>query len=136
MNPQLLQRIERMTLAVGLVIFVLFAALRGFGSAASVAVGCAIGLMNFFLLRILVLRMINNARTEGAGAAGGSVVLFGLKLIVLALVVFAVIQLERIDALALAAGFLSFLVAIVLASVLPSAGTVSQPNNAPGSRVD
>lgn len=135
MNPQLLQRIERITLAVGLVTFVLFAALRGVGSAASVAVGCAIGLMNFFLLRILVLRLIHSARTDGA-AGGGSVVLFGLKFIVLALVVFAVIQLKRIDAMALAAGFLSFLVAIVLASVLPSAETVSPPNNAPGSRVD
>lgn len=136
MNPQLFKRIEWTTIGLGLVIAAAFAWWRGGAAAASVVIGCALGLVNFEMLRFLTQRLIRGAVTESAATVGASTLLFGLKLIALAVVLFVLMRIERLDALSIAAGYLSFLVALVVASVMPAPAPGLKSANAPDSKVD
>lgn len=136
MNPQIFKRIQWMTIAVGLVFAIGFGFWKGGASAASVVIGCALGLVNFEALRMLVQRLVRGAVAENAATVGASALLFGLKLIALAVVLFVLMRIERLDVLGIAAGFLSFLVAMVLASVMPASAADTKPSNAPDSKVD
>ena len=136
MNPHLIKRIEWTTIGLGLVLALFFALTRGSQVAMSSVIGCALGLLNFELLRVLVQRMIRGALAQSTSSVGRSSVLFGIKLVALAGVLFLLMRIERLDVMGLAAGFLSFLVAIVVASLMPAPAGELTPQTAPGSKVE
>lgn len=134
MTPQLLTRIQWMTIGVGLVLTLVFAWWKGGIMAASVAIGCGVALVNFEILKAVVRRMIQGAANDNAASVGKSAVLFIVKMIVLAGVLYALMRTPRLEVVGIAVGFVSFFVALVMAPLIP-VGT-AKPASTPGSKVD
>lgn len=115
MTPETLRKMDISALLVGAVIALAFWWFESAAAAASAAVGCALGVLNFAVIRFLVGKLI--AGVQSGSTPVGYVGWFFLKLLVLGSALLLLSRLGSIQPLALVLGFLSVFVAVVLTAV-------------------
>ncbi len=138
MSARYFQKIDVLTLLFGASLAVIFFFWRGQGAAASALFGAAVGLLNFIAQRLITAKMIRQAAT-GERSGVPAPVWFLLKYVGVALALFVILRVDRVDVIAFTAGFFAYIIAIVAATgfnqKLPASGMDAQVA-APDSQVD
>lgn len=123
MTNTLFNRIDLAAAVIGALTVVAWLATAGVPAASSAAVGVGIGLMNFAVLRWLLARAFDATKSELRPIGAG---LIGVKFLALALLLYVLIVVVRIEALPFVTGLSASIVAMISLS-LWSAGTAANP---------
>lgn len=138
MGAQYFQKVDRLTILVGLLMSAVFYFWKGSGPAVSALIGCSLGMLNFVAQRYVTARLIQ--RTVRAEQGGPPVwLLFIGKYIGLGVALVLIFGIRRIDVIGFTAGFFSYIVAVVAVGGLPSSAAPAEPvseDTASDSRVD
>lgn len=138
MSPRFFQKIDALTILVGVLMSAVFYFWKGQAPAVSVLLGAALGMLNFVAQRYITAQMVRAAAT-GERAVLPTPLLFLLKYAGVGLALFVLLGVERVDVIGFTAGFFSYLVAIVAmggfgAALPPSDPSAASP--APDSQMD
>lgn len=112
MSPTYFQKVDRITILVGILMSAVMYFWKGGGPAVSAALGCAVGMLNFLAQRYATAALI---RRTVAGDTGGlpPAVLFLLKYVGLAIALVLILGVKRVDLIGFTAGFFSYIVAVI-----------------------
>lgn len=112
MSPRFFQKIDALTILVGVLLSGVFYFWKGQAPAVSALLGCALGMLNFVAQRFITAKMVRAAAT-GERSGLPTPLLFLLKYVGVGVALFVLLGVDRIDVIGFTAGFFSYLVAIV-----------------------
>lgn len=129
MSPHFFQKIDVLTIGIGVLMSAIFFFWKGQAPAVSALLGCALGMLNFVAQRVITAKMVRAAAT-GERTGLPTPLLFLLKYLGVGVALFVLLGVERIDVIGFTAGFFSYLVAIAAMGGFGATLSTADPNAA------
>ena len=104
MNPKFLDRVDYTGIALVVIVSGIWAVAGTLSAAASVAVGGALALGNLILIRQVMGGIVRRAAADDSGASPKLVALYAIKFLAVAVLIFLLVTVLRVEAMPLAVG--------------------------------